>query len=194
MKKLFISTFILLSMAACQKEEIILPKAPTIAASSAHGPAVVAQVNKDTIPDNSAFKIKLVKDSINSDETMLSFDHSASRQYSSNNDAPYLQGFGQVSLASVSSDGVDLAINEVPYSPGMSIGLDVRARADGAYQLQISYQHNIPATIQIWLKDNYLKDSVNVCLKKYSFKVITADTSSFGKNRFRLVLKDANAH
>ena len=67
-------------------------------------------VNKDTIPDHSAFKIKLVKDSTSSDETMLTFNHLGSRIYSANNDAPYLQGFGQVSLASVSRDGVDLAI------------------------------------------------------------------------------------
>ncbi len=122
---------------------------------------------------------------------MLTFNHLATYKYSSSNDAPYFTGFGQVSLASVSSDGIDLSINQVPYMPGMSIALDVRAKIDGDYQLGISYEHTMPANIQVWLKDNYLKDSVNVCLKKYNFKVITSDTSSFGKKRFRLVLKDA---
>ena len=193
MKKLFLLSIALVSLAACQKEAIVLPKkAPAIGASAAPGPAIVAKVNTDTIPDKSAFKIKLFKDSTISDETMLTFSHLATRKYSSSNDAPYFAGFGQVSLASISSDGIDLAINQMPYTPGMSIGLDVRAKTDGAYQLGISYQHQMPANIQVWLKDNYMKDSVNVCLKKYNFKVITADTSSFGKNRFRLILKDAS--
>lgn len=186
MKKLLLLSLILVSLAACQKEISALPK-PVVPA-----PPAVAKVNKDTIPDKSAFKIKLVKDSSNSDETMLTFNHLATCKYSSNNDAPYFAGFGQVSLASISSDGIDLAINEMPYAPGMSIGLDVHAKTDGAYQLEISYEHQMPSNIQIWLKDNYMKDSVNVCLRKYNFKVITADTSSFGKNRFRLILKDTN--
>src|SRR5579872_5406937 len=140
MKKLFLSSLVLFSLAACQKDPAVLPKAPAAAPASATPvPATVAKVNTDTIPDNSAFKIKLVKDSINSDETMLSFDHLATRRYSSSNDAPYFAGFGQVSLASVSSDGVDLAINSLPYAPGMSVGLDVHAKTDGAYQLEISY-------------------------------------------------------
>jgi len=194
MKKLLLLSLISLSLAACQKEAIVLSKKPSAPASAAPGPAIVAKVNTDTIPDKSAFKIKLVKDSTNSDETLLTFNHLATCKYSSSNDAPYFAGFGQVSLASVSSDGIDLAINQMPYTPGMSIGLDVHAKTDGAYQLQISYVHNMPANIQIWLKDNYLKDSLNVCLKKYDFKVSTADTSSFGQKRFRLILKDTNAH
>jgi len=192
MKKLLLLSLTLASLAACQKENIVLPKTHATATPAAPGPVIVAKVNTDTIPDKSAFKIKLVKDSTNSDETMLTFNHLATCKYSSSSDAPYFTGFGQVSLATVSSDGIDLAINQMPYTPGMSIGLDVRAKTDGAYQLQISYVHNMPANIQVWLKDNYLKDSVNVCLKKYSFKVITADTSSFGKKRFKLILKDAN--
>jgi hypothetical protein len=192
MKKLIWPSLILFSLAACQKEAKVLPRTHTTTGSAAPGPAIVAKINTDTIPDRSAFKMKLVKDSINSDETMLVFNHKATCEYSANNDAPYFQGFGQVSLASVSSDGVDLSINQLPYTPGMSIGLDVRAKADGSYQLQISYEHTMPASIQVWLKDNYLKDSVNVCLKKYDFKVTTADTNSFGKKRFTLILKDAN--
>ena len=188
MKTSILTALVLFSLVACKKEEKVLPKA--IAAPSTS--TTVSKSNQDTIPDKAAFKIKLAKDSTNSDETMLSFNHKVSRNYSANNDAPYFQGFGQVSLASISGNGVDLAINELPYTPGMSIGLDVHAKTDGAYFLAVSYQNKMPANIQIWLKDTYLKDSVNVGAKSYTFKVAKADTNSFGKNRFRIIFKDIN--
>src|SRR5437588_290587 len=139
MKKLSWPSLILFSLAACQKEDKVLPRAHTNTGSAAPGPAIVAKINTDTIPDKSAFKMKLTKDSISSDETMLTFNHLATAEYSSNNDAPYLAGFGQVSLASVSSDGIDMAINQIPYTPGMSVRLDVRVKTDGVYQLAMSY-------------------------------------------------------
>ena len=183
MKKLILLSLILFSLAACQKEEKVLPKAAVLGSNT--------QVKPDTIPDNAAFKIKLVKDSTNGDETMICFNHLASLKYSSSNDAPYLPGFGKVSLASISADGIDLAINKVPYTPGMPIGLNVHTKTDGAYLLETTYKNKIPASVQVWLMDNYPKDSVNIGLNKYNFNVIKADTNSFGSKRFRLVLKDA---
>jgi hypothetical protein len=184
MKTLLLLSLILFFFAACRPEESILPKAAA--------PATIAKASFDTIPDRAAFKIKLLKDSSTADETMLYFSHLAQRKYSSAVDAPYFQGFGQVSLASVSSDGVDLAINQLPYTSGMSIGLDVNAKTDGIYSLKISYNHNVPPTIQIWLKDTYRKDSINVCSGNYSFNVTKADTNSFGRKRFSLVLRQAS--
>ncbi|MFI5161752.1 MAG: hypothetical protein ACHQHN_10775 [Sphingobacteriales bacterium] len=181
MKTLLLLSLILFSLAACRPEESISPKAAILSKTKA---------KLDTIPDKAAFKIKLLKDSSIADETMVYFNHLATCKYSSGGDAPYFLGFGQVSLASVSSDGVDLAINQVPYTPGMSIGLDVRTKTDGIYLLKISY-NKMPANIQIWIKDTYKKDSVNVCSGNYSFSAAKADTNSFGKKRFRLILKEA---
>jgi hypothetical protein len=183
MKKLILLSSILFSLAACQKEEAIAPKA-----SPASSTASVTS-KKDSIPDDAALKVKLIKDSTNYDETALVFDHLATLNYSDSNDAPYFIGFGLVSLTSVSKDGRDLAIYRLPYSSGMSIGLNVNTKADGAYQLSISYEKNIPANIQVWIKDTYLKDSLNVCTKNYHFNVTKADTNSFGSKRFKLILR-----
>jgi hypothetical protein len=98
-------------------------------------------------------------------------------------------GFGDLSLASMSNDGKKLSINGLPYTQGMSIGLDVEAKDDGAYSLQVSYENKMPANIQIWVKDTYLKDSVNVCKANYNFTVSKADTNSFGSKRFKLIIK-----
>jgi len=170
-------------LASCKKEENLLlklmPAKPT---------AIAAK--PDTIPDSAELKIRLVKDSINTDETMFVFDHKSSLKYVFDQDSPYFQGFGQISLASISSDGRDLVMNGLPYTPGMSISLDVNVKTDGSYFLGISYEKKIPADLQIWVKDAYLKDSVDVRLRNYSFSVSKADTNSYGNKRFKIVLSN----
>lgn len=174
---------VLVSLAACQKSAQILP-----------GPIktqpIVAASKPDTIPDKAVLKLKLTKDATNTDETAFIFNSTGKTTYNPMEDAPYFPGNGQVSLASISSDGKDLAINNLPYKPGMSIRLDANAKADGAYSLAISYQNQIPSSIHFWLKDIYLKDSLDVSTKTYSFNVRLADTNSFGKNRFKLIIKN----
>lgn len=152
-------------------------------------PPAVPPLKFDTIPDRAEFKIKLAKDSVHCDETLVFFNHKAVRTFSPDEDAQYLMGFGQVSLSTISDDGRDLAINAVPYSEGMSIGLDVRTKADGSYFLTMSYQNRIPAGIQIFLKDAYIKDSIDVRNANYHFSIRKIDTNTFGRSRFSLILK-----
>jgi hypothetical protein len=185
MKTSILLIFTIIFLASCKKDIEIIPKIPKITTSSS-----AAVVNADTIADHAAFKIKLVKDSINSDETMIIFNKASKTTYSADEDALYLMGYGQESLSSLSSDGRDLVFNNSPYTPGMSIRLDVKAQSDGPFSLQLSYQIKLPANLQVWLKDNYLKDSVDVRTTNYKFNVVKADTSSFGKNRFKLIIKE----
>ena len=183
MKRSILFSLAIFSLIACKKETKILPK---LALANP-----VATVNSDTIGDKAALKLKLMKDNVNTDETMLLFNHSSRLGYFNNEDAPYLAGFGQVSLASISSDGVDLAVNALPYKPGTSIGLDVCTKTDGTYFLKLSYQSKIPANICMWIKDNYMKDSVDLRKSDYTFNVIKGDTNSFGHRRFVLILRDS---
>jgi hypothetical protein len=73
----------------------------------------------------------------------------------------------------------------------MSIGLFLTAKSDGPYTLKLDYQKNLPASAQIWLKDAYLKDSVNVRAKNYQFNINKTDTSSYGTQRFKLVIRNS---
>ncbi len=123
---------------------------------------------------------------------MFLFKKAANPNFDPAVDAQYLPGYGQVSLASISSDGTDLAINSLPYSPDKPIKLDVHAKNDGTYFFKISYERTIPANVQIWLKDAYTKDSLNVRTGNYQFKVLKADTNSYGNKRFQLVLRAAH--
>ncbi len=172
-------------LAACQKEAAVAPPKTKSITSVA-----VAKIIQDTIPDNAAFKIQLVADNINTDETMFLFKHNQGLNFDATDDGLYFQGNGLVNLSSISLDGRDLGIYWLPYTQGMSIGLDVKTRTDGAYSLKLSYQTKIPATIQIWLKDAFLKDSIDVRTTPYNFNVLKSNTNTYGNQRFKLVIKD----
>ena len=182
MKAIIPLLLILFFLASCKKEEKTLPVLT---------PAALASVKTDTIPDKAILKLKLAKDSTNSDEAMFVFKHSSRLNYFDSEDAMYFPGFGQVSLASSSSDGKNLSVNGLPYTSGMSIGLDVNVKTSGMYLLKISYDRGIPADVEIWIKDTYLRDSVNACTGNYNFNIDKADTNSFGGKRFKLILKNA---
>jgi hypothetical protein len=183
MKTLILLSLVLFILAACKKEEKISPNTTAPKSTS----VIVAKA--DTIPDTATLKITLVKDTVNTDETMFVFKHTSSLAYVFDEDAPYFQGFGDVNLSSISSNGRDLAINGLPYIPGVPIRLNVQTKTSGAYSLEISLQKKIPSTIHIWLKDTRLKDSVDLRTHNYNFNVSKADTTSFGRNRFKLILK-----
>lgn len=173
----------LFAFAACQKAALVLPDATPVTTSAAI---------HDTIPDDAVFMIQLVKDSLNYDETMFVFNQTSDMAFEQGEDAAYFQGEGEESLASLSDDGHALAINHLPYKPAMSVKLYLNTKTDGTYFLKMGYEKKIPANIEVWVKDTYLKDSVNVSKGAYNFAVSKADTNSFGSNRFRLIIKSSN--
>ena len=186
--KVLLSLVVLLSFVACQKAAQIIPNINP-GTPTKPTPPVVVTVKPDTIPDKASFKLQLSKDNINTDEIVFVFKTEAKTAYDSGEDALHFMGNGQVNLASISSDGRDLAINDLPYTPGMSIGLDFSTKTDGTYSLAVSSESNIPASIHVWLKDTYLKDSLEVRTRSYSFNVTKSDANSFGNNRFQLILR-----
>lgn len=177
---LFLLTIVL--FAACKKDTSIAPEIPTSI-------TVAIAASADTLPDKAGFRIKIFQDSVNYEETAVIFKHSASPDYIFGEDAPYMPGFGKVSLASMSKDGKSLSMSIMPYAPGAGINLDAHTRLNGSFFLKVSAVYKMPSETKIWLKDNYLKDSVNLRSTNYAFKVDGADLNSFGKQRFTLVVK-----
>jgi hypothetical protein len=183
MKRLMFISFVLFSLASCKKETKITADLATVMSAS--------YIKPDTIPDGARLGIRLFRDSVIYDGFMLGFNHKASVNYIVDEDAPYFMGYGDISLASISGDDRDLAINTLPYTPGMAIGLDVHARTSGVCFLEVNYKKQIPANIQVWIRDTYLKDSANISNKNYSFNIIKADTNSLGNKRFKIILKSS---
>jgi hypothetical protein len=149
--------------------------------------------NNDSTANVSGFlKMQLFKDASNTNQIVIDFNPTAKSAYIAGEDAPQFQDLGQVSLSSLSSDNVPLTINVLPlFSNGQTVALKVSAKADGSYQLKLDSIHAIPATYQIWLKDNYKNDSLDFRqTSNYIFSVTKADTNSFGSRRFKLIFRD----
>ncbi len=123
-------------------------------------------------------RLQLAMDGINTDDTYIGFDAAASSKYIFNEDAPSKTGIGKVSLASISSDSVVLAINKLPF-PGIvqsAIRLKVIANADGVYKLNMTEIAAISPLFEIWLMDTYKKDSLDMRQNKtYAFNIALAD-------------------
>lgn len=140
---------------------------------------------------NQHLRLQLAKDAVNTDDTYIGFNSTAKPEYVYNEDAPYNTGSGQVSLASISSDNVSLAINMLPL-PKQSeiIKLKVGATTDGTYNLNMLEIKAVPVLYDIWLMDAYKKDSVDMRhTSTYAFNIYKSDTNSYGSNRFSLVIR-----
>ncbi len=182
MRTIFYLSLIALVCVSCKKEQTgEAPAKQPIAVS-------FSAVQQDTIPDGSCFKLRLQKDSARIDETTIFFKHAANTKFDPSQDAQYLPGFGRGSLASFSSDSVLCAIQTLPYAPGATIRLNAGFKNSGAYILRTSFVKSLPG-VQVWLHDTTKKDSVNLRTGNYAFNVNITDTSSYGGNRFKLILR-----
>jgi hypothetical protein len=177
MKKLILLALITCTFAACQKAGTA-PQKPIV-------------INKDTIPDKARFNVQLVKDSVYSDEIAIVFNHTYHTSFvAANSEDAIVPGAGPiVSLFALSSDGRDLIVDGVPYKAGMSIALDVFVGKSGPYFLRANRRSNIPSSIHIWCRDNYLKDSLDMQGGNYHFNIDKADANSYGKKRFEILIK-----
>jgi hypothetical protein len=93
-----------------------------------------------------------------------------------------------VVMASLTSDGILASVNHMPdYTRGINVKLYVNANADGLYNLSIEGIRNIDTLYDIYLVDNYKKDSLDIRrYGTYAFNISKSDTSSFGGGRFEL--------
>ena len=189
---LVLSSLALLHLSSCKKNEInpAAGQGTNGNTISTTPPLNTGGVTIDTVNVTGYLRLHLAKDNFNTDGMMIVFKPTASTAYVKGEDAPYLPGFGQVSLSSSSSDNVALSINAMPLTPkGLTIGLNVHAQSDGTYYLKMDSINSVPKSYQVWLKDNYKKDSLDMRLySSYAFDLYNADTTSFGSNRFKLLI------
>lgn len=181
MKKQILLFASVLMLTACLKQPEIFPdKRPH--------PPVKQKIDSTTMPELSYVGIRcvgLANPVSLRDEDLFVFSAKASPQYVRGEDAPYLQGFGGISLSSLSSDGTRLAINETyykfPKKTGVNIPLYLIVKNPGSCYFEISQTGNaFPSTTNVWLKDKASNDSTNLVLGSYTFTYVSlADTSRF---------------
>jgi hypothetical protein len=136
--------------------------------------------------------LKLQKDTSSVDGMIVVFNSNAKSQFDKREDALYKPGNGSASLSCMSSDNIALAINSqsFPKLQASVIPLTVNAVTDGLYKLNMIAIKNVPALYDVWLKDAYKKDSLDIKHNPtYSFNIYKSDATSFGANRFSLVIR-----
>jgi hypothetical protein len=139
-------------------------------------------------------RLKLSKDSINTDEIVIRLNNQASTKFIHGEDAFDLGGGSGtlVSLSSISSDSVNLAINFMPF-PGLQqqpTRLLVDATASGLYTLARTQLDNLPALYEVWLKDAFTNDSLDMKANSlYQFTIDRTNPATFGSKRFTLVIR-----
>jgi len=149
------------------------------------GPPPLAVVNQ-------FLNLKLVKDSVHTDGLLIKFASNARHEYALGEDAVYKPSNGPVSLSSMSADSIALAINAQPL-PKLTptiIPINVNATTDGTYQFKMAALKGIPDLYDIWLKDAYTGDSLDIKHNPtYSFTIINNDAASYA-GRFNLVIRE----
>ncbi|HEX3385066.1 MAG TPA: hypothetical protein VHS53_07765, partial [Mucilaginibacter sp.] len=109
-------------------------------------------------------RVNLVKDNNNTDEILIRLNDTSSAAFSPLDDAEDLGGSNdvQVSLSSISSDGIQLAIDSrpLPQNAPQVVPLYIDAAASGTYSLALKQLANLPGVYQVVLRDNYMQDSV----------------------------------
>jgi hypothetical protein len=151
------------------------------------GQPLVTSLKPDPI-----FRVKLAKDSLNTDAVTFVLNNKNDARFSALEDALDVGGNGAlVSLSSLSADSVLLSINRLPMpkQTPQILPLIVNATSSGLYSLKMDMLKNLPALYQVWLKDAFKGDSVDIrAAKNYDFNIDKSNAATFGNARFKLVI------
>lgn len=144
-------------------------------------------------PILSVLGLRLIKDSINTDDAVLAFNSRTPTTYSEADDAEDMNGNGAlVSLSIISSDNMVLAIKQqkLPQAGSQRTHLLVDAVSSGTYHLTLRNMDNMPGTYDVWLVDSLMNDSLDLKHNiNYDFKIDKNNPATFGRNRFSVVVR-----
>jgi hypothetical protein len=135
--------------------------------------------------------MKMEKDSLVYDYCGIYFRQDYKAKFE-DGDARYLTGpTNIISMASLSADGVNTAVNLMPdYHNGSRIKLNVNASTTDLYHVKIEGIRNIDTLYNIYLIDKFKKDSLDIRrYGDYAFNLVKTDTTTFGANRFELSIQ-----
>jgi len=144
------------------------------------------------VADDPLIRLRMSEDSINTDEIVVRLNNNTSTAFSNQEDAEDMGGIAAaVSLSAMSSDSVKLAIDELPFpaKAPQVVRIYADAVSSGAYKLQLAQLSYLSPVYDVVLRDHYLQDSVIMQEgTAYSFNINKSDSSTFGGNRFELVI------
>ncbi len=141
-------------------------------------------------PQNAYIQFEMIRDSVNADYAYIRFYDTANPKYNTFDDIDDVNGTGQnVFFGSMTADSVEVALNSMPLKKLTSFFLSVNATTQGAFSIKRTDLVNIPSAYDVFLKDHYTNDSVDMRQHdSYAFN-ITSDPKSFGNSRFEVILR-----
>lgn len=136
-------------------------------------------------------RVKLAKDSINTDEALIAFEPDAQNNIEER-DAVRLNGIGNVATLATyaAQDNQMLVINHLhSIDSGTRVKLYTNVSgAQGINTLSFSGFSSLDSRYDVFLIDHYKKDSLQVNLyNQYAFNIRPDSAASFGDSRFELV-------
>ncbi|MES2268154.1 MAG: T9SS type A sorting domain-containing protein [Bacteroidota bacterium] len=139
------------------------------------------------------FRVKLAKDDVNTDAVTYVLNSNNDAKFSPDEDALDIGGNGaQVSLSALSSDNVLLSINRMPL-PKLApqiLPITVDGNTTGLYALKMDMLQNLPPLYQVFLKDAFKGDSLDMRANTtYNFNIDRNNAKSYGDKRFTLVIR-----
>jgi hypothetical protein len=161
--------------------------------SSANSQIAAASATEPVAQPSPVMHLLLEKDAANYDGIALVFDKWATAAFSKEKDAEDLGGNGALeSFSALSSDSVKTSIHHRPL-PGKTqaiIPLFADATTSGPYTIKLADVKDLPAIYEVWLKDNFTKDSVDIkAHSDYSFTIDKSNSATFGTKRLQLVMR-----
>lgn len=134
------------------------------------------------------FRIRITKDSINSDDVQLKYIDLASPAKDAY-DIPKMWG-AEVNIAAIGTDLSYLALQSKPFKgDGDTIKLGVYARATGYYTLSFVNAHEFAANLPIYLLDYGTGRIVDLRIDTaYVVYINMSDAGTYGDSRFELVI------
>jgi hypothetical protein len=161
--------------------------------SSANSPIAASDITETAVQPSPVMHLLLEKDTANFDGVALVFDKWATAAFSKDKDAEDLGGNGALeSLSALTSDSIKTSIHHLPL-PGKTqeiIPLFVDATASGPYKIKLADVKDLPTIYEVWLKDNFTKDSVDIKAQtNYNFTIDKGNSASFGNKRLQLIIR-----
>lgn len=174
--------------------------------ASANGAALTIKetAKVDSIPSNffkkkldNVLRIKLTKDSLNSDESILYLTANGTGGMTDGSDAQKFFN-DEMNFYLRSKDGYNLAINEHPIPTGPdTIKASIFSYSGtsiwtGEYSISFNGIESFANNIDVYFEDIYANKTINIKdVSTYSFQIST-DANSVGNNRFRIIIGKNN--
>ncbi len=177
--------------------------AKTVTQSNTVGTGSSSYLMLNSAPQTAAkqlLRIKLARDTVNTDDIMLLFEPTASNKFEPYVDVVRIDGMSNVStLGSYSSDSLSMLginhLHSIDSTTRIKLYVNVSSSTTtDTDTLSGAGFESLDNRYTVWLLDHYKKDSLQFSLyKKYLFNINNADTASYGANRFEIVFRKQSA-